>query len=78
MNTEYQQYLKFLAYCLDGQEGVPDMTGMDWQGLYRFSQHQAIVGIVLAGIDRLSKCQKVAIPQDLLFEWIGQTNMIES
>lgn len=78
MNKAYQQYLKFLAFCLDGQKEVPDMTGMNWRGLYRFCQEQAIVGIVLAGIDRISKSQKVTIPQDLLFEWIGQANMIET
>ena len=78
MKSEYQQYLKFLAYCLDEQKEVPDMAGMDWQGLYQFSQEQAIVGIVFAGIDRISQSQKVEFPQDLLFEWIGQANMIES
>lgn len=78
MNTEHQRYLKFLAYCLDEQKEVPDMTGMDWRGLYRFSQKQAIVGIVLEGIDRLSKNRKIDVPQDLLFEWIGQANMIET
>lgn len=78
MKTENLQYLKFLAYCLDEQKEVPDMTGMNWRGLYQFCQEQAIVGIVLAGIDRLSKSRKVEVPQDLLFEWIGQANMIES
>lgn len=78
MKTEYQHYLKFLAYCLDDQKEVPDMTGMNWKGLYQFSQEQAIVGIVLAGIDRISKTQKVDITQDLLFEWIGQANIIEA
>lgn len=78
MNTEYQQYLKFLAYCLDEQKEMPDVTGMNWRGLYQFSQEQAIVGIVLAGIDRISKSQEVDIPQDLLLEWIGQANMIET
>lgn len=78
MNTEHQRYLKFLAYCLDEQKEVPDVTGMDWRGLYRFSQEQAIVGIVLEGIDRLSKSRKIDVPQDLLFEWIGQANMIEA
>lgn len=87
MNTDYLQYLRFLTYCLEEQKGtlyptkeqqdVPDLTDMDWGGLYQFSQEQAIVSIVLAGIDRLSKSRKVAIPQDLLFEWIGQANMIE-
>ena len=72
-------YLNFLNYCLkENPVGVPNVTGMDWQGLYQFCLEQAIVGIVLAGIDRLSKSQKVDIQQELLYEWIGQANMIGS
>ena len=81
MNTDFQKYLNFVAYCLKRQGAeAPDIAGMDWQGLYRFSQQQAIVGIVLAGIDRLSKDDGITldIPKDLLFEWIGQANMIET
>lgn len=71
--------LNFLNFCLkENPSDVPNVTGMDWHGLYRFSQEQAIVGIVLEGIDRLSKSRKIYIPQNLLFEWIGQANMIES
>ena len=73
------QFLPFIAYCLKEKPAqIPDVMGMDWRGLYQFSQEQAIVGIVLSGIDRISKSQKVDIPQDLLFEWIGQANMIET
>lgn len=78
MKTDYQQYLKFLTYCLDERKEVPDMTGMDWRGLYQFCQEQAIEGIVLAGIDWLRKSRKIDIPRGLLFEWIGQANMIET
>ncbi len=79
MTSELQRYLDFLSYCLNEQNiDSPIIKGMDWQGLYRFSQEQAIVGIVLAGIDHLSKSQKLDVPRDLLFEWIGQGNMIES
>lgn len=78
MNTECQQYLKFLAYSLDEQKKMPDVTGMKWRGLYRFCQNQAIAGNVLAGIDRLSKSQRIDMPQDLLFEWIGHAHMIET
>lgn len=71
--------LNFLSFCLkENPSDVPNVTGMDWNGLYRFCQEQAIEGIVLAGIDRLSKSRKIDIPQELLFEWIGQVNMIES
>lgn len=73
------QFLPFIVYCLkEKPTQIPDVTGMDWRGLYAFSQQQAIVGIVLSGIDRISKSKKVDIPQDLLFEWIGQANMIET
>ena len=73
------QSLPFIAYCLkEKPTQIPDVTGMDWRGLYTFSQQQAIVGVVLSGIDRLSKSRKLDVPQDLLFEWIGQANMIET
>ena len=79
MQPEIRRYLDFLSYCIDELDTeIPDITGRNWQGLYQFSQEQAVVGIVLAGIDRFSKSQKVDIPQNLLFEWIGQANMIES
>ncbi len=71
--------LNFLSFCLkENPSDVPSLTGMDWNELYRFCQEQAIEGIVLAGIDRLSKSRKIDIPQELLFEWIDQVNMIES
>lgn len=81
MKTEKLQYLDFLAYCLnDKAVEMPDVTGMDWEGLYVFSQQQAIVGIVLSGIDRLIRNgnKELNIPKDLLFEWIGQSNIIET
>lgn len=77
MNTN--KYLKFITYCLkDSSSPIPDVSGIDWQGLYVFSQQQAILGIVLDGVDRLSKTQQVDIPQNLLFKWIGQVSQIEA
>lgn len=79
MNSGEQKYLQFLAYCLNGHiVDVPDVSGMDWYGLYLFAQQQAIVGIVLAGIDRLSRVQKLDVPQDILFEFVGQAQKIEN
>ena len=77
MNTN--KYLQFITYCLkDSSSPIPDVSGIDWQGLYMFCQQQAITGVVLDGIDRLSKTQKINIPQNLLFEWIGQVSQIEA
>lgn len=78
MTSDKDRYLQFLAYCLDDSTMMPDITGMGWHGLYCFSQDQAIEGIILAGIDRLSKSVKVDVPQDLLLQWIGQVNIIET
>ena len=80
MDTNYYKYLNFLAYCLNEQAEVPNVKGLDWGELYKFSQQQAIVAIMLSGIDKLTKSNKLTldIPKALLFEWIGQANMIET
>lgn len=77
MYSDYKKYLKFLAYCLDEQAKMPDLADLDVRELYQFCQEQAIPAIVLAGIDRMSKIQRMDISHNLLFEWIGQANMIE-
>lgn len=79
--NNYERNLHFVSYCLkENPSGNPDVSGMDWYELYRFCQQQAIVGVVLAGIDRLSKNsgRKPSISTALLYEWIGQANMIEA
>lgn len=74
-------FLKFLAYCLDESKPVlPEFEYLDWHWLYTFGQQQAIPAILLSGINRYSKTlnKKLSIPQDLLYEWFGQTVVIEN
>lgn len=72
-------YLRFVAYSLkDNPTEIPDVLGIDWQGLYEFCQQQAILGLVLDGIERLDRIQKLDISPNLVYEWVGQSNLIET
>lgn len=46
---------------------------VDFSQVYQLSQEQSAVGIVLAGLERIS----VKPPQDLLLQWIGEVQVIE-
>ena len=72
-------YLQFVACCLkENPTEIPDLFGMDWWELYYFCQQQAILGVVLDGIERFDKIQKLDIPPNLVYEWVGQSNLIET
>ena len=80
MIADEKKYLSFLAYCLDDNlQEVPNVGDMDWYELFKFSQDQAIIGIVLSGIVKITENTiiKLNIPKGLLYEWIGQANIIE-
>lgn len=50
-------------------------TFKEWDEMYDESEKQAVTGILLHGIERLSSEQRP--PQDILLEWIGESQMIE-
>lgn len=50
-------------------------SAAEWAGLMAESQRQAILGVMLCGIEKLPKEQQP--PQSLLFQWIGVTVHIE-
>lgn len=52
---------------------VVPSTG-DWSELFKIAEDQAIMGVLLAGLDRLPASQRP--PQLLLLEWIGQGEAI--
>ena len=78
MKGNINKYLNFIAYCLNEDVADTITTGIDFTELYIFSQQQAIVGVVFDGIDKLSKVRNIEISKELLFEWIGQCNLIET
>ena len=50
-------------------------TAKEWADLYDESERQAVTGILLQGIERLSVEQRPS--QDILLQWIGIGQMIE-
>lgn len=48
----------------------------DWRTLYNEAQKQAIVGVLLDGIERLPETQRP--PQTILLQWIGTVQMVET
>lgn len=70
-----EQYLAFVRYSINPTLPVPDIMGIDWQGLYQFTQEQAIVGVVFDGVNRLGK-QGLKPPFETLMEWIATAEQL--
>ncbi len=48
---------------------------VDWEEVYRLASEQSVLGLVLAGIDKLPT--KLRPPKPVLLQWIGVIQMIE-
>lgn len=52
--------------------------GFDWEKIYQLASEQSVIGIVLAGIERLKNDNaNLYIGQMLLLQWIGEVQMLE-
>lgn len=62
----------------NGQLAVDDWPfcePTEWKEVYRLASEQGVLGLVLAGIEQLSREQRP--PQELLLQWIGTVQIIE-
>jgi hypothetical protein len=51
---------------------------IDWERLYKLAEEQSVIGVVLAGIERLKNdIPNLNIPQEILLQWIGEVQMLE-
>lgn len=51
---------------------------VDWEKIYQLAEEQSVVGIVLAGIERLKNANlHIELNQELLLQWIGEAQMLE-
>ena len=51
---------------------------VDWEKVYQLAEEQSVVGLVLAGIERLKNVNlHLNLDQELLLQWIGEVQMIE-
>lgn len=71
------QYFQFIRYCVNDKVALPrDIEKMDWAGLFRFCQEQAIVGVVFQRIEEL-KDGKIEIPREVLLPWFALSEQIK-
>lgn len=77
-SVENNAYLAFLRYCLDSDNvDMPeDAKSIDWRMMLSWAERQSIVGPIFDGIKKTEK--QLGIPTNILFDWIGYANMIES
>lgn len=69
-------YIEFLQYALNAEASLPkDTASIDWMGLMRWAECQAIVGIIYQGIQKSGK--SLNIPFETLMEWVGYAQQIE-
>lgn len=75
---ENQPFFQFLKYCLNDKQPLPEhLKLMDWEGLFRFCQQQAIISVAFWGIERLqAESEKLDIPKELLLQWFAISEQI--
>ena len=69
-------FFELLQVALGNREGISIApSAKEWADIYKESEQQALTGILLHGIEKMSVEQRP--PQALLFQWIGIGQMIE-
>lgn len=72
-----KRYIEFIKYCVDEKAALPeDIEKMDWAGLFRFCQEQAIAGVVFHTIEKL-KNERIEIPREVLLQWFALSEQIK-
>ena len=52
---------------------LKDYSILDWEAVYQLATEQSVIGLVLAGIERLKEYNlNVNVPQEILLQWIGE------
>jgi hypothetical protein len=69
-------FLELLQVSLGSRRELTSLpTSEEWMRLFDEAQRQAVAGVILDGLERLSEQQRP--PIDVLLQWIGVTQMIE-
>ena len=72
--TLFQEIIKVSLGTSNQLSRTP--SSAEWVSLYNESQKQAIVGVILYGLERLPEAQRPS--QNLLLQWIGSVQMVEA
>ena len=69
-------FLEFIRYCVNEKAALPgDIEKMDWAGLFRFCQEQAIAGVVFEWLKVHGEGLK--IPKEVLLQWFALSEQIK-
>lgn len=77
INEKIEKCLAFVRYAINPEVfEAPEMSDKDWKRLYKFALKQAIIGVVVEGVERL-KTQVIKPPREVMVKWISQTLNLE-
>ena len=63
---------------LESEKLVSLDGSVDWDKVYQLASEQSVIGLVIAGIERLKSINpNLNIPQEILLQWIGEVQVIE-
>lgn len=77
MSKKQDLFFELLLVCTGQRDSLrQSYTQEQWEGALVVAKEQAIVGVLLSALERLPKEQLP--PKEVLFQWIGYTEMLES
>ena len=69
-------FLEFIRYCVNEKAALPEnIEKMDWAGLFRFCQEQAIAGVVFEWLKVHG--EGLNIPKEVLLQWFALSEQIK-
>lgn len=71
-------FFSFISSVLSNRKGIrSEWKTIDWRMFYEFAQAQAVLGVVLEGMDKNDEALKDFFPKDVLLQWIGDVELIK-
>lgn len=71
-------FFSFISGVLSNRKEVlAEWKTIDWRKFYEFAQVQAVIGVVLEGMNKYGDDLKKSFPLELLLQWIGESEYIK-
>ncbi len=67
LKNNYINYFDFVRFCIDDTTSVPDsICKLDWNELYVFMCEQALVGVMMHGLQKLHR--EIGVPREVVLQ----------
>lgn len=71
-------FFSFIRAILRGRkESRKEWAAIDWRRFYEFAHKQTVLGVVFEGVNWFGEELKYNFPKDVLYQWIGDAEMIK-